>query len=57
VISFVEASSFLLLERLADGLVEICLKSYGVEAATVTIDKPGALPAARSAAVEIRREG
>ena len=56
VVSCVEASCFFLLERLADAIAGICLKADGVKAVTVTIDKPGALPHAKSAAVEIRRK-
>lgn len=55
ILDFVENSSFLLIESLADGIAAICLKAPKVESATVTIDKPGALRFARSVAVEITR--
>jgi FolB domain-containing protein len=51
----VEKSRFFLLEKMADRVADICLKVPGVKAVTVTVDKPGALTKARSAAVEIRR--
>ncbi len=53
--TFVEASSFQLLESLADGVASICLAHTGVAQATVCVDKPGALRFARSVAVEITR--
>ena len=56
VVERVEGSSFFLLERLAEELARTCLEDPGVSAATVTIDKPGALRFARSVAVEITRE-
>ena len=48
-------SKFFLIEKLAAGIAGICLKREEVKAVTVTVDKPGALAKARSAAVEIRR--
>ena len=53
--AMVEASEFLLIERLADRIAEICLQNRRVQSATVTVDKPGALRFARSVAVEITR--
>jgi len=55
VLSFVENSSFQLIESLAEGIAAICLKDRRVQSATVTIDKPGALRFCRSVAVEITR--
>lgn len=55
VLDFVEKSSFQLIESLAEGIAEICLKDRRVQSATVTIDKPGALRFCRSVAVEITR--
>ena len=52
----VEESQFYLIERLAESVAAVCLATPQVEAATVSIDKPGALRFARSVAVEIRRE-
>lgn len=54
--AFVEASEFLLIERLAQGIADICLDTPGVRRARVAVDKPGALRFARSVAVEIVRE-
>jgi len=51
----VEKSKFFLIERMADRIASLCLETPGVRAVTVTVDKPGALTKARSAAVEIRR--
>lgn len=55
ILDFVENSSFQLIESLAEGIAGICLNADGVERATVSIDKPGALRFARSVAVEITR--
>ena len=51
----VEASQFNLIETLADRIVALCLHEPRVQAATVTVDKPGALRFARSVAVEVTR--
>ena len=55
VVAFIEASSFKLLEALADGVASTCLSFAGVQGVKVCVDKPGALRAARSVAVEIER--
>lgn len=55
VLQMVEASSFFLIEKMAEEAAAICLGYAGVEAVTVTVDKPGALRFARSVAVEIHR--
>ena len=55
VIRLVEDSTFNLIETLADRIAQTCLSDPRVDAATVTVDKPGALRFARSVAVEIRR--
>ncbi|NIA13060.1 MAG: dihydroneopterin aldolase [Nitrospiraceae bacterium] len=55
IVAMVEASSHLLIERLAQRAADICLAAPGVEKVTVAVDKPGALRFARSAAVEITR--
>ncbi len=55
IIEMVEASSYHLLETLAERVADICLRPRGVRRVTVTVDKPGALRFARSVAVEIRR--
>ncbi len=56
VVAVVEASSFFLIERLAEAVAAICLETPQVERVEVTVDKPGALRFARSVAVEITRE-
>lgn len=56
VLAYVEDSSCFLVEKLAREVADICLASPGVEQATVTVDKPGALRFARSVAVEITRK-
>ncbi len=53
--AMVEASAFLLIERLAEEVASIALRDTRVEACTVTVDKPGALRFASSAAVRITR--
>ncbi|MCX8065338.1 MAG: dihydroneopterin aldolase [Candidatus Hydrogenedentes bacterium] len=55
VLSFVENSSFYLLETLAEEIAKICLDDNCVKGASVVVDKPGALRFARSVAVEITR--
>lgn len=55
IIAMVEASDCYLIERLADEIAEICLQSPLVKGVWVTVDKPGPLRFARSAAVEIYR--
>ena len=54
-VKMVEASEFNLIETLADRLLDICFLESKVDAATVTVDKPGALRFARSVAVELSR--
>jgi dihydroneopterin aldolase/D-erythro-7,8-dihydroneopterin triphosphate epimerase len=48
-------SRFLLIERLAAAVADVCLSDRRVKSATVTVDKPRALPGAASAAVSITR--
>lgn len=55
VVEHVEASSFHLLEALAESVATVCLADPRVQQATVTIDKPGALRFARSVAIEVTR--
>jgi len=55
ILDLVEESEFKLIESLAERIAEICLNADGVEGATVTIDKPGALRFCKSVAVEITR--
>jgi len=54
VLEEVEASSYYLVEKLAQRIAEICLVPR-VEQVTVCVDKPGALRFAESVAVEITR--
>jgi dihydroneopterin aldolase/D-erythro-7,8-dihydroneopterin triphosphate epimerase len=55
VIDFVEASSFLLVEKLAEEIARVCLSHPGVDRVHVTLRKPGALRFARSVGVSIER--
>ncbi len=55
ILSLVENSDFLLIERLADEIAKVCLDDSKVQKVNVTVDKPGALRYTRSAAVEIVR--
>jgi D-erythro-7,8-dihydroneopterin triphosphate epimerase len=50
-----EEGAYLLIERLAQRIAEVCLEDAMVHAVTVTVDKPRALRFARSAAVRITR--
>ena len=54
-VALVEASSFNLIETMAQRCADICLSRTGVTQVRVTVDKPGALRFARSVAVEIIR--
>lgn len=56
VFDMVEASEFLLVERMAEEIARLCLNDPRVSAVRVRVDKPGALRFARSVAVEIERE-
>lgn len=56
VVDLVEGSSYLLVERLAEQVADVCLAEPRVRRVEVTVDKPGALRFARSVAVEIYRE-
>lgn len=51
----VEASSFLLIERLAQRVADMCLEEPRVQTVTVTLDKPRALRSARAAGIRITR--
>jgi len=55
VIAMVESSRFYLVEKMAAEIAEICLVDPRVEAARVSVEKPGALRFARSVGVEIQR--
>jgi len=56
ILAFVEQSEFYLIERLAEGIADLCLAEPRVERVEVLVDKLGALRFARSVAVEITRE-
>lgn len=56
VVALVERSSFMLIERLAEAVADVCLAQSRVRRVQVTVDKPGALRFAQSVAVEIVRE-
>jgi FolB domain-containing protein len=55
VLRYVEDTEHRLLEALAQGIADLCLRTPGVEAVEVEVDKPGALRFARSVAVRMRR--
>ncbi|TWT57062.1 D-erythro-7,8-dihydroneopterin triphosphate epimerase [Thalassoglobus neptunius] len=55
VLQFTEASSFLLVEKLAAEIAWICLSDSRVERVWVTVEKPGALRFSRSVGVTIER--
>ena len=55
VLEMVEASSFHLVERLAERVAEICLAPPPIRLVRVLVEKPGALRFARTVGVEITR--
>jgi D-erythro-7,8-dihydroneopterin triphosphate epimerase len=55
ILSLVESSEFLLIEKLTDEIAKVCLDDSKVQKVNVTVDKPGALRYTRSVAVEIVR--
>ncbi|MHC4138431.1 MAG: dihydroneopterin aldolase [Planctomycetota bacterium] len=55
ILSLVESSEFLLIEKLADEIAKVCLDDSKVQKVNVTVDKPSALRYTRSVAVEIVR--
>ena len=55
VIQLVESSDYLLVEKLAQEVAEICLADSRVALAEVSVEKPGALRFARSVGVVVRR--
>ena len=56
VLAMVEASSYQLVERLAERVAEVCLEDRRVKKVEVFLEKPGALRVARSVGVAIARE-
>jgi dihydroneopterin aldolase/D-erythro-7,8-dihydroneopterin triphosphate epimerase len=55
VIELVESSQFLLVERLAEEVAQLCLNDARVRSVRVSVEKPGALRFARSVGVVIER--
>lgn len=55
ILSLVEDSKFLLIEKLAEEIAKVCLGDSKVQKVNVTVDKPGVLRYTRSVAVEIVR--
>lgn len=55
IMGMVEATKFLLIERMAEEVAKLCLEDPKVERVDVTVDKLGALRFASSVAVEISR--
>jgi dihydroneopterin aldolase/D-erythro-7,8-dihydroneopterin triphosphate epimerase len=56
IVEMVEASSYELIERLAEAVASLCLADEKVLRARVLVEKPGALRFARTVGVEIVRE-
>jgi dihydroneopterin aldolase/D-erythro-7,8-dihydroneopterin triphosphate epimerase len=56
ILALAETSRYRLAEALAERIAEQCLTHGAVERVDVTVEKPGSLRFARSAAVEITRE-
>lgn len=57
ILAFAEASSFHLVETLADRIAHMCLEDPRVVRARVKVEKPGALRFARTVGVEVVRGG
>lgn len=55
VLKFVEKSSYRLIETLAEGIANLCLKKFLVAGVRLRVAKPGAIKAAEAAIVEIYR--
>lgn len=55
ILKLVENSSFLLIEKLAQEVANLCLQKEGVQEVSVRLDKPTALRFADSVGVEIFR--
>jgi len=55
IVTMAEASSFFLIETLAERIAQECLQDPRVRQADVVVEKPGALRFARTVAVEITR--
>jgi FolB domain-containing protein len=53
-IEVIEASDFFLIETLAQHLLEMVLENPRADAATVRVDKPGALRGADSVSIEVQ---
>ena len=56
IMTLVENSSYLLVEKLASAISECCLSYKGVQAVKVKVEKPTALRFAKSVGVEIFRK-
>ncbi|MBT5020906.1 MAG: FolB domain-containing protein [Planctomicrobium sp.] len=55
VFSFVESSSFMLVEKLCEEIAIICLKDRRIQTVWVSVEKPGALRFATSVGITIER--
>jgi 7,8-dihydroneopterin aldolase/epimerase/oxygenase len=55
VIAFVEASSFNLVETLAERIAELLLAEFGIAWVRLTVSKPGAIRGSRDVGVTIER--
>jgi dihydroneopterin aldolase len=55
VIAFVETSRFDLIETMAEGVAQLILNEFEVSRVRVKLQKPGAVPAARTVGVDIVR--
>ena len=56
VIEFVEDSQFFLVERMAEGIANLCLQDERIERVRVMVEKPGALRFAGSVGIAIERD-
>lgn len=56
IVSLAQSGRFRLIESMAEAIAGVCLSDRRVHSAIVRVEKPGAVPGARSAGVEMRRE-
>lgn len=56
IITMAEASSYQLIEALAEAVCGLCLEDVSVTGVMVRVEKPGAISAAKTVGVEIRKQ-
>ena len=56
ILDMTESTSYQLIEALAEAVCRLCLENGQVEEAVVRVNKPGAVPSAKTVGVEIRKQ-